>query len=58
MVGIIKRVPRNVIFELEEIKKEHNLTGDRDAFIKMKEYSIVGREVERMKPFQFLKRRR
>ena len=54
----IRRVPKEFLLDLEEVKKEHKLPRDRDAFIKMRDYAIVGREVERMAPFSFIKRMR
>ena len=50
--GRIKYVPRKALEELNWIKHDYNLSGKRDdseAFKKMAEFSIVGREVDNMR---------
>jgi len=58
MVGIIKRVPRELVEELERIKSERNMLRDVDAF---KEIAKNNRLVNDIKKFDFfypMKRRR
>ena len=48
MVGIIKRVPREVIEELNKIKIDLGVDKDSEAFREMTNYSILGRGIEQV----------
>lgn len=45
----MKYVPTVIIEELENIKADHGLEVEVEAFKKMAQYARVGREVERIK---------
>ena len=50
--GQLKYIPKKTLEELNMIKQDYNLNGkrnDSEAFRKMSEFSLVGREVDRMR---------
>lgn len=47
--GRMKYVPPVILEELENIKADHGLDVEVEAFKKMAQYARVGREVERVK---------
>ena len=53
MTGKNKYLPSIVIEELDDIKAEHDIVIDHKAMAKMVEYTIVGREVERLMTLNF-----
>ena len=53
MSGKQKYLPKIVISELEDMRKEYNLENDGEALRKMVEFTRVGREVERIVKFDF-----
>lgn len=46
--GANKYLPKNVLLELADLKREHNINQDVVAFNKMVDYTRVGREMERI----------
>lgn len=56
--GRVMYVPSIVIEEVHNIKQEHNLDYGSEAFRKMAEYSVVGREVERLATFNFFPKKK
>ena len=46
--GIKKYVPKNVLIELDIIKKQNNILADCKAFEQLVSFSKVGRETERI----------
>ena len=58
MVGIIKRVPKETLIELDNIKKEYNIIEDHKAFDEMRRLSEFGREMKKLDFFYPMKRRR
>lgn len=51
--GRICYVPPAVVIELEDIKREDNLTSQADAFKELTKYARVGREAKRMMKLDF-----
>lgn len=51
--GRMKYIPAVIFDELEDIKLEKGLESDSDAFKQIAGYSQVGREIERIKNFNF-----
>lgn len=47
--GKIGWIPAGVLFEINDIKREDDLSSDAEAMRKMMKYSRVGREVKRLK---------
>lgn len=47
MKGKYAWIPKNVIEEITNIKKEEDLSKDAEALIKMGKYSQIGRETVR-----------
>lgn len=50
-------VPKNVVDELEQIKKKENLNKNVQAFNKILEHTRVGKEMEHMAGFWFGKKK-
>ena len=48
-----KYIPKIVIEEVIDIKQEHQIKQDAEAFRKMADYSQLGRELERIMTFKF-----
>ena len=51
--GRIKYLPKIVITEMEDIKREDELSMDCEAFRKMVQYARVGREARRLTTFGY-----
>lgn len=51
--GKTKYLPTPVLDEVADIKAEHELSHDCEAFIKLAKYCQVGREAERLKNLNF-----
>lgn len=45
--GRMGYVPKVVLDELENIKADHELQGNSEAYLKMVKFAQVGREIER-----------
>lgn len=55
---IKKWVPRVIIEELEDIKRENRLNTDIEGFANMKRYIDLGRETERIWRLDFRRKKR
>jgi len=53
--GRMKYLPSMVMEEIEQIKRENRIFKDNYAMIEMVKYARVGRELERIKNFNFAK---
>jgi len=47
--GRLKYVPKIVLIELDDIKREDDIFADAEAFRKIVKYARVGRELNRLK---------
>lgn len=54
----MKYVPKVILEELEDVKREKGMIGDSEAFRKIAGYSQVGREAERLMKLQFSRKPR